>query len=54
MDLLQKKCVPCEGPVPPMKEEEAHYKEVTLIFTTHAIQGLSDNDFIMAAKVNKL
>lgn len=33
---------------------EAHYKEVTLSFTTHAIQGLSDNDFIMAAKVNRL
>lgn len=116
MDLLQKKCVPCEGSVPPMKEEEArkllsqvegwelpresgqrhrfanrlaikktfvfknfkevmgflvkvamlaeqeghhpdieaHYKEVTLTFTTHAINGLSDNDFIMAAKVNGL
>lgn len=33
---------------------EAHYKEVTLTFTTHAIKGLSENDFIMAAKVNKL
>ena len=33
---------------------EAHYKEVTLTFTTHAINGLSENDFIMAAKINKL
>ena len=33
---------------------EAHYKEVTLTFTTHATSGLSENDFIMAAKVNKL
>lgn len=33
---------------------EAHYKEVTLTFFTHAIGGLSENDFIMAAKVNQL
>lgn len=33
---------------------EAHYKEVTLSFTTHAIGGLSESDFIMAVKVNAL
>lgn len=109
MDLLQKKCVPCEGGTQPLTETrareflkqtegwelklaplphrisktfafknfkevmaflnkvavvaeeeghhpdiEAHYKTVTLIFSTHAIAGLSENDFIMAAKVNRL
>lgn len=33
---------------------EAHYKEVTLVFTTHSIKGLSENDFIMGAKVDRL
>ena len=33
---------------------EAHYQDATLFFTTHAISGLSENDFIMAAKVNKM
>ena len=33
---------------------EAHYKEVSLTFTTHAVKGLSENDFIMAAKVNRI
>ncbi len=33
---------------------EASYKTATLIFWTHAINGLSENDFIMAAKVNAL
>lgn len=28
-----------------------HYNKVTLSFWTHAINGLFDNDFIMAAKV---
>ena len=31
-----------------------HYKKVVLEFTTHAIHGLSENDFIMASKVNSL
>ncbi|MHA1962412.1 MAG: 4a-hydroxytetrahydrobiopterin dehydratase [Candidatus Thorarchaeota archaeon] len=31
-----------------------HYNEVTLTFWTHAIKGLFDNDFIMAAKADKL
>ena len=40
-------------------EEEQHhpdihirYKKVTLELTTHAIKGLSENDFIMASKID--
>ena len=40
-------------------EQEQHhpdihirYKKVTLEFTTHAIKGLSENDFIMASKID--
>lgn len=43
-------------------EEEDHHpdmcikkwREVTLSFTTHAAGGLTENDFIMAAKINAL
>ena len=28
------------------------YKKVTLELTTHAIKGLSENDFIMASKID--
>ena len=42
-------------------EEEGHHPDitinwnkVTLQLSTHAIKGLSENDFIMAAKVDKL
>lgn len=31
-----------------------HYARVRLELTTHAIHGLSDNDFILAAKINEL
>jgi len=108
MDLKEKKCVPCEGGIPPLNrqevqpyldddpdweyveagvpfirrvykfksfkgswsffdkvaalaEEEGHHPDilvqwnrVTLTLTTHAIKGLSENDFIMAAKINDL
>ncbi|HAJ56364.1 MAG TPA: 4a-hydroxytetrahydrobiopterin dehydratase [Candidatus Omnitrophica bacterium] len=30
------------------------YNKVRITLTTHAIGGLSENDFIMAAKINKL
>lgn len=33
---------------------EIHYKKVLLTLTTHAVGGLSENDFILAAKVNQL
>lgn len=42
-------------------EEEGHHPDikiswnrVTLQLTTHAIKGLSENDFIMAAKIDKI
>jgi len=109
MDLLNQKCVPCEGGVEPMTkidaesmimyhvkdwtlsiegkhiykrfkfkdfkealsfvnkvgaiaENEGHhpdihlldYKFVAIDLTTHAIGGLSQNDFIVAAKINAI
>lgn len=106
-DWSQKKCLGCEGGVPPlasatvaeylphipgwqlsadgreiyrefnftsyvrtiafvnaiawMAEQENHhpicvlnYRSCVIRYTTHALQGLSDNDFICAAKVNEL
>ena len=45
-----------------LAEDENHHpnisiygwNKVKLTFFTHAIKGLSENDFIMAAKVNKI
>ncbi len=44
-----------------LAEEEGHHPDiyiswnrVRLELTTHAIKGLSENDFIMAAKINEL
>ena len=107
MDLGEKKCIPCEGGVPPLDpddiknlkkqiksdwqvlenskltkeylfvnyhhtmdfvnkvanlaEEEGHhpvmyvyYGRVVIELWTHAINGLSENDFIMAYKIDKL
>lgn len=109
MNLLNKKCVPCEAGMPPLTKVEAQkyldevpswelaekdgklrikkdfkfdtylggldfvnrvaklaeaqghhpnlllgYKKVTVTLTTHVIGGLSENDFILAAKVNEL
>jgi len=31
-----------------------HYREVDVVIWTHAIGGLSDNDFILAAKITPL
>lgn len=31
-----------------------HWNEVTLTLYTHAIKGLHDNDFIIAAKIDEL
>lgn len=106
-DLTQKRCVPCEGGVPPFSldqvgeyikytpgwtlgddnkkltrkftfknfsealafvnkvgevaEHEGHHPDikfswgyVNIELSTHAIGGLSENDFILAAKINKL
>lgn len=106
--LREKKCVPCEGGVPPVSradaerllmelsgwrladdgrrivrewhmknfqaaidfinrvahvaEEEGHhpdlhlvgYRNVAVELTTHAIGGLSENDFVVAAKIDQL
>lgn len=108
MDLTTKKCVPCEGGVPPfttsqieeykkeissdweviednhklarkfkfedfkkamefvnkvadIAESEQHHPNIEIFYNivkltvwTHAIAGLSENDFIIAAKVDKL
>ena len=107
MELAKKKCLPCEGGVPPLTEdeimeyitvvhqgwkvtgnrkisrafqfvnfrhtmsfvnevariaeEEGHhpvmhisYGTVEIELWTHAIDGLSENDFIIAAKIDKL
>ncbi len=109
-DLLNKKCVPCEGGVAPfdtskihkyqkkvdgwdvikgdkdifflekkfifknflesqkfinlvgeISEDEGHHPEILfgwgyakISITTHAIEGLSENDFILAAKIDKI
>ena len=109
-DLLNKKCVPCEGGILPfdtseihkyqkkidgwdvkqsekkiyflekkftfenfiksqkfvnqvgeISEKENHHPDIsfgwgyaTIIITTHAIEGLSENDFILAAKIDQL
>ncbi len=45
-----------------LAEQEGHhpdlhlegYRNVTIEITTHAIGGLSENDFILAAKINEL
>lgn len=105
MDLQSKRCVPCEGGVPPLTTEEqkallpqvpgwqvieerlvknfifdgfpaaiafvqrmadlaeseghhpdfcVHYAKVEVSLWTHAIGGLSENDFILAAKIEPL
>lgn len=33
---------------------EVHYGKVVVLYTTHAIGGLSENDFICAAKIDRL
>jgi 4a-hydroxytetrahydrobiopterin dehydratase len=109
-DLLQKKCVPCEGGVATLNlkeihkyqkkvdgwnvkknkneiyfleksfkfknfidsqnfinkvgevsENENHHPDISfgwgyakIMITTHAIEGLSENDFILAAKINQI
>lgn len=107
MGLTDKRCVPCEGGVPPLTPEEierlkqeispewkvidnhhlrrefsfnnfkevmgfvnmvaaiaemerhhpdmiVHYSRVEIEIFTHAINGLSENDFILAAKIDQL
>lgn len=108
MDLLQKHCVPCEGGMPPLPdneedkllkkvpgwflirdgthrisrqftfknfkdamrfvnhvadlaENEGHHPDIKIVWNkvqldlfTHAVGGLSENDFIMAAKIHEI
>jgi len=107
MDLSKKKCIPCEGGIPPLTEkevsefkkqissgwkvtdnnkisreflfvnyrhtidfvnkvadiaeEEGHHPDLHIYYgravvelSTHSINGLSENDFILAAKIDKL
>jgi 4a-hydroxytetrahydrobiopterin dehydratase len=35
-------------------EIEINYNRVKIELTTHAVKGLSENDFILAAKIDKL
>ena len=44
-----------------ISEEEGHHPDITfgwgyakIIITTHAIEGLSENDFILASKIDQL
>ena len=44
-----------------ISEEEGHHPDITfgwgyakITITTHAIEGLSENDFILAAKIDKI
>ena len=44
-----------------LAEEEGHHPDITIRYSrvslelwTHAINGLSENDFILAAKINRL
>ncbi len=107
-ELASKRCVPCEGGVPPLTaeealalnqsiadwtispdgqrisrswtvknfmaaidffnkvaalaEEEGHhpdlhlegYRQATIVLWTHAVGGLTENDFILAAKINRV
>ena len=107
-NLAQKKCVPCEGGTPPLREEEARqhlknlpdwsltadkksiqaqyemknfvaavelirqiaevaeaenhhpdihltgYRKLRVDLSTHAAGGLTENDFILAAKISRL
>lgn len=106
MELEKKRCLPCEGGIPPLKEEEileyitvvkgwiirdnlkitkvynfvnfkhtmsfvnevariaeheghhpvmhVSYGSVEIELWTHAINGLSENDFIVAAKIDRI
>jgi len=63
MSLTAKQCTPCRGGVPPLTraEAEGHHPDISfgwgycrVVFYTHKIKGLHENDFIMAAKVNAL
>ncbi len=47
LDLASKTCVPCRGGVPPLKGED-------VTSWTHKIDGLTESDFILAAKIDQV
>lgn len=55
-------CIDLVNKIAVLAESEGHhpdlrlhnYKQLEVLLTTHAIKGLSENDFIMAAKINEL
>ena len=56
MELKNQKCQACSGNTP-----EGHHPDISLgwgytliMLHTHAIQGLSINDFIIAAKIDEI
>jgi 4a-hydroxytetrahydrobiopterin dehydratase len=59
-DFMQ--CVSLIGRIAPIAESENHhpdlhltgYKKLKVVLSTHAIGGLSENDFILAAKINAI
>ena len=61
--LVAKTCTPCRGGIPPLtpQEAEGHHPDirfgwgnVTVVMQTKKIKGLHENDFIMAAKIDRL
>ena len=62
MDLVQEKCVPCRGGEPALGPEQVkeylaeapEWGRVTVTWWTHKIKGLHRNDFIMAARTDRL
>jgi len=56
--LEDKQCVPCRGDIPPLKGGELEtfrtWGRVTIRIWTHAIDGLTESDFVLAAKTDRV
>jgi hypothetical protein len=65
--LARKHCAPCEGHVAPLPRHLAaalaghhpdlhlvSYRQAAIELWTHAAGGLTENDFILAAKIDEL
>ena len=61
--LAEKTCTPCRGGIPPLTPEEAdgHHPDITfgwgcatVWLRTKKIEGLHENDFIMATKLDRI
>jgi hypothetical protein len=56
-ELASRHCEACEPGTPTVTEERAAelgWGRVAVTLTTHAAGGLTDNDFILAAKLDRL